>query len=711
MASSSGTLSSGITLPSSSHTVVAFPLRASNLHPRFISLSSSPSLPSLQAHQATRITSVGFINTPKKTGNIEEAEEEEGYDDIDGEAAAEDWEEELLDELDPLLSLHNGKQKKSRRQKHISNTTAPSTNPSVDDVDWVEHARQRALRALEAQNPKAANYLRRKIEPNPDTQKQQRNKKKKLKKKLLMLENSAQPRVSAKRLEKVLKLQDDANSNSYLATAKDANAVKLKDIVRFVDTENNVDLDDINSIEDLPMDDTDEFGTWQVNTSLLPPPPSVSTEGGNSYEQMSERERDFNRRLVEAKNALEVLEVVGIAEERTRLLGFPSLLTPVNTATALHRAAKHMETLGASKNDRLAFARKRQMAGLVGRSMEVLPSCSAQGLSNISWALSKIGGSTLYHSEMDLIANAILSKVSEFNSQNVANTLGAYASMQHVIPSLFVSLCNHALDILESFNSQELAQVLWAHAELMQQVDPLLDALDSVCLLLEKGSVGRLAASGSSSISFPSDTFNPFGNASADHLANLAWSYAVLNQIHRPSFEYLWQVLESILGHNNTTKVDSIHALSTWHLSQIHQVNLCLQYEYPHIGSTLKGLLTDVAAEAWERYKVSTWSTSEYQKDVRWHLVSMGQNWVAEYTAADYSLDLALPEEKMAIEIDGPSHFIRNTGSPLGHTILKKRLMSCAGWRLFSISYKTWEELDGETEQMNFLKELLKTGA
>ena len=256
---------------------------------------------------------------------------------------------------------------------------------------------------------------------------------------------------------------------------------------------------------------------------------------------------------------------------------------------------------------------------------------------------------------MDLIAQVALSKTSEFNAQNVANMSGAYASMRHVVPDLFANLCYRASEIVQTFNSQELAQVLWAYAELSQPADPLLYALDCIFVMLERGQDTHdeytLSPTDSSII-------KPFGNASAEHLANVAWSYTVLNQIKRPSFKHFWRMLENCIAQD---KDENKKAVSVWHLCQIYQVNLCLQYEYPQLGLMLSTSLKDIASEAWEKQKSNS-SPSVYQKDVKWHLISMGQNWVAEYKYADYSLDFALLEEKIALEFDGPSHFIRNTG-------------------------------------------------
>lgn len=120
----------------------------------------------------------------------------------------------------------------------------------------------------------------------------------------------------------------------------------------------------------------------------------------------------------------------------------------------------------------------REKCVLVSIAMTALPECSAQGISNISWALSKIGGELLYISEMDRVAEVALLMVGQFNSQNVANVAGAFASMRHSAPDLFYELSKRASHIITTFQEQELAQLLWAFASLFEPTPLLLDALD-----------------------------------------------------------------------------------------------------------------------------------------------------------------------------------------------------------------------------------------
>jgi len=77
-----------------------------------------------------------------------------------------------------------------------------------------------------------------------------------------------------------------------------------------------------------------------------------------------------------------------------------------------------------------------------------------------------------------------------------------------------------------------------------------------------------------------------------------------------------------------------------------------------------------------------------------------------------YSLDLALRSSRVAIEVDGPSHFLRPSSRgdkhlPNGPTLLKRRLLKVAGWRLISVPFYEWGLLPGREEQRHYLAQRL----
>ncbi|KAL4565668.1 hypothetical protein LXL04_029771 [Taraxacum kok-saghyz] len=414
------------------------------------------------------------------------------------------------------------------------------------------------------------------------------------------------------------------------------------------------------------------------------------------------KEITLNREIVEAQTADEVLEIISDMIMAVAKGLSPSPLSPLNLATAIHRVAKNMEKVLMTRTHRLAFARRREMSMLVGMAMMNLPECSAQGISNIAWALSKIGGELLYVSEMDRVAEVALTKVDQFNSQNVANVSGAFASMQHSSPGLFSELSKRGSEIVTTFQPQELAQVLWAFASLFEPADLLLSSLDNVYqntlqFTCKKTPNPNLEPSNDEK-TLPVLEFN------RDEIGNICWSYAVLGEMNRTFFFNIWKTLENFEEQN----VSEQYREDIMFATQVHLVNQCLKVEYPHLSLSLKTEIEDKIIRAGKTTRFNQKITSSFQKEVARLLVSTGVDWIREYVVDGYTLDAVLIDLKVALEIDGPTHFSRNLGNPLGHTVLKRRYLEAAGWKVVSVSHQKWEEFEGSHEQLDYLREILQ---
>lgn len=77
-----------------------------------------------------------------------------------------------------------------------------------------------------------------------------------------------------------------------------------------------------------------------------------------------------------------------------------------------------------------------------------------------------------------------------------------------------------------------------------------------------------------------------------------------------------------------------------------------------------------------------------------------------EYFTLGYYIDIAVPSLRLAIEVDGPSHFGADGDLQLD-SIVKQRLLKAHGWKVLHIPYYDWDKLSTPKSKHHYLNAVL----
>ncbi|CAI5468934.1 unnamed protein product [Closterium sp. Yama58-4] len=320
-----------------------------------------------------------------------------------------------------------------------------------------------------------------------------------------------------------------------------------------------------------------------------------------------------------------------------------SLFSPINAVTALHRIARHMQAEGMSPPSRLALARTPPLRLLVSAALPAVCAarCNAQTLSNLAWALARIGGAGggagdmvgggraeggvggrgvggrrtwVYSEELDAVAAAVLPIQHTLAPQHVANIAAAFALARHLpppalLPALAHQACLALPPLPPSFpttpahpsgravlSPHELSQLLWAFACLHHPLPPALSrALNRAAATFSPSPLPHTSQSP------PKQRTTAFSHPppcplsclqawSPQHVANSVWALAVLQHTHGALFHALWGELlrrrAQFCGEGEEGEAEGEGAegeqrarVGERHLSQLFQVAVTLRAE------------------------------------------------------------------------------------------------------------------------------------
>jgi hypothetical protein len=79
--------------------------------------------------------------------------------------------------------------------------------------------------------------------------------------------------------------------------------------------------------------------------------------------------------------------------------------------------------------------------------------------------------------------------------------------------------------------------------------------------------------------------------------------------------------------------------------------------------------------------------------------------------ASGYSIDAVVEigdGRPVAVEVDGPAHFVGESHQPTGSTVIKRRQLRNFGWRLINVPYWEWTRMQWGTQVMRARKKYLQ---
>ncbi|KAG1672291.1 hypothetical protein FOA52_004306 [Chlamydomonas sp. UWO 241] len=299
------------------------------------------------------------------------------------------------------------------------------------------------------------------------------------------------------------------------------------------------------------------------------------------------------------------------------------------------------------------------MGALVQAATAQLRNFTPQNLANTAWALATLGHVDVVF--MGALLQAATPQLRHFKPQELANTASALATLGHVDAQFMAALLQAATPQLHNFNQQNLSNMAWALAALGHANAGFMDAL-------VQAAMPQL------------DSFNTQG------LANLAWAFAMLD-VQSASvcalIEHAAAFAMALTPSNLCQIYQFILWLDTWHQvapavpPQLLAACKCVWLE--EVSITRVSRMQLQVLDAIRQLPSCSGASSEHQTD-------------DGLFSIDIALQLPGSDQKLAVEVDGPTHFLSSAPTmPTGATRLRNRPLEARGWRVVSVPVKEWD--------------------
>ena len=326
----------------------------------------------------------------------------------------------------------------------------------------------------------------------------------------------------------------------------------------------------------------------------------------------------------------------------------------------------------------------------------VIEKLNSHDTTNVFWTLAKLNIEPGEHMNFELSRHIDMIQ-EQLKPQEVSCLMWALAKLNtYPDERLQNAMMCWAVTLAGQFTAQEVANLMWALAIL--DIEPTLQLVEG----MHRCSI-NLVANGE--------------GFKAQEICNLLWALACLGLQHKVQFSAVMNVdcLRSLVKH--CLSVQSFSEMPLESLCQIHQILISAKYDSFYSYMDLVGLLSAGCVDLCKyTFETSGHLKSNLQSSVAQCLKHMNFSIIDEFVEqkTGYTIDIMVLDRKsnpcLAIEVDGPSHFLRIANGKWrlnGTTRWKQRLLASAGFPPVSVPFWEWRNDWRAREKESYLSKLL----
>ncbi|KAH9253128.1 hypothetical protein BASA81_008810 [Batrachochytrium salamandrivorans] len=310
-----------------------------------------------------------------------------------------------------------------------------------------------------------------------------------------------------------------------------------------------------------------------------------------------------------------------------------------------------------------------------------------QETATIAWSMAVLG--FVDDRLMATLALNISKKIDGFNSQDISNSMWAFAKLEWYSIQVASAVADEVKKrTAQQFTSRSLVNILWAFAHLRVTNDKLCQRITTALSQLPNSELSlQDQASIMSSLAILGFKTNSLFSRIAkvvteesdpEQVLVLMWSFACCNALKLAEVKQLFQLdltKAGLLKHNSRSAIQLHQIQLAWNLAHAGEISVL-------IDTMSQGNWVDAAKSLVE---ISSSKTHE-RVTAQLRVEFPSEEVVMETFANGISVDILLPRLGMVIEVDGPQHFFNNAPhTKTGTTLFKLRLLKAAGYQVYSV--------------------------